>query len=810
MTATYVHTPTASGPDSGVVRRRRPVVLSAIALTAVSLGLVPLLDAVGVDVPDAVITVVRILADVAVPAAAAALLATVALRRRGAERWMWGLMAGGCAAWSVGSVLWAIAVWNGGELVSPGPADLLYIAVPLAWSAAAVARPDEDEGGRDGSTSRLLDVVDSATVGLSTLLLLWVAAFHLSGIDTDDTSTMITMLYPVADSVALTLLLRSTTRNRTDRRAVVLLIAGVAACTVGDIAFLLVTKTWGLARAVPTLVDTGWIVGFMLLAGAAWIALPGAERCRPRPRRRRRGLLPVALGALAGVVALLDLTQSDGASWTIITLVLVMVLLLARQSLTLKENRRLSADLVERIKDLEHQASHDALTELANREHLSQRVQALIDTNRPHAPSAVLFLDVDLLKPVNDSLGHAKGDELLRTVASRLHARFGDDVVRFGGDEFVVLLRRRRSLQAITEEAVALTEEMHRSFVTGGVTLQPSTSIGVAVVQPGTTPDELLRRSDTALYHAKAQGRGRAVVFRPSMDDAASERVRFTPQLRRAIDCDEFELHFQPIVELATGRVRKVEALLRWRHPEEGLLLPDRFLAEAEALGLMPEIGRRSLLDATTRFAAVNARQPDHPVQVAFNLSASELDDDIVADVDGALAASGLDPAHLVLEITEDVIIDDSIRRTLRELRSRRVEIAIDDFGTGNSSLRQLGDYPASVLKVDRSFISGIDQPDDRFIVRSVVDLATRLDLETVGEGIETLDQATLLQDLGCTYGQGWLFDKAIPFDLLEQRWLQGPASTARALRVLGRPSDDSVSRPHPRPAEPAGARTGE
>ena len=808
MTATYLPPPAAPlDPGAVGVRRRRPVVLTAIAVAAVSLGLVPLLDLAGVEMSEGLTTALRSGSDIVAAAAAAALLGTVAVRRRGADRWMWGLLAVGCGAWSAGSVLWAVALLNGGELVSPGPADVLYVVVPLAWSAAAIVRPDEDQKGRDGSTTRLLDAVDSATVGLSTLLLLWVAAFHISNIDTGDTSTMITLLYPVADSVALTLLLRSTTRNRTDRRAVVLLIAGVALFTIGDIAFLLVTKTWDLSDAVPTLVDTGWIAAFVLVAGAAWIALPGAEPDRPREARRRRGLLPAALGAIAGVVALLDLTQTDEASWTIVALVLVMVLLLARQSLTLSENRRLSADLVERIKDLEHQASHDTLTELANREHLHQRMQALIDTNRPHAPSAVLFLDVDLLKPVNDSLGHAKGDELLRTVAGRLHSRFGDDVVRFGGDEFVVLLRRRRSLQAITDEAVALTEEMHRSFVTGGVTLQPSTSIGVALVEPGTTPDELLRRSDTALYHAKAGGRGRAVVFRPSMDDAASERVRFTPQLRRAIDCDEFELHYQPIVELATGRVLKVEALLRWRHPEEGLLLPDRFLAEAEALGLMPEIGRRSLVDAATRFARVNARRVGDPVQVAFNLSASELVGDVVADVDDALSASGLDPAHLVLEITEDVIIDDSIRRTLRELRSRGVEIAIDDFGTGNSSLRQLGDYPASVLKVDRSFITGIDQPDDRFIVRSVVDLATRLDLETVGEGVETLDQALLLQDLGCTYGQGWLFDKAIPFDALEERWLQGPASTERALRVLGR-GDAAVSRPGRRETESAGAHT--
>ena len=778
---------TDDGSVAPVVRRRRPLVISAIAIGAVSLLVVPLLDAVGLGLSDDTIEGLRIAADIVASSVAAVLLGITAHRRRGTDRWVWGLFATGAAGWCIGSSIWAIYLANGSELPAPSPADAFYLLLPICWCAAGVVRSDRNDQGRTDRTSRVVDVIDSATVGLSFLLVLWIVVFRVSGIGVDDKSALVTMVYPVAESVALTLLVRTMARNTADRRAFVLLTAGVAVYAVGDVAYLLVTQTFDLTESVPTLVDTAWITGFALLSGAAWIAMAGREPPRPRPQHQRNGVFPGVMGGVAAVVALIDLTQTDGATWTVATLVLIMVLLLARQSLTLAENRRLSTDLVSSVRGLEHQASHDALTGLPNREHLVQRLQGLIDSASRATRSAVMFLDIDLLKPVNDSLGHAKGDQLIRTVADRLRARWGEDVVRFGGDEFVVLVRRAGSLDDIERQAERLVDDMRRPFATGGATLQPSVSVGVALVEDGVTPDELLRRSDIALYHAKSQGRGRWARFAESMDDSSGRRVRIAPELRRALDEDEFELHYQPVVELATGRILTVEALLRWRHPEEGLLTPDRFLVEADALGLLAPLGRRSLVEATTRFAEVNARDIGHPVRVTVNLSASELGSEVLLGVDEALARSGLDPSLLVLEITEDVIIDDSVRRTLGELRARGVGIAIDDFGTGNSSLRQLGDYPASVLKIDRSFVDGIGRADDAFIVRTVVELADKLGLATVGEGVETLEQARLLQALGCVHGQGWLFDRAVPFDVLDRRWLQGPPSTERALRILQR-----------------------
>ena len=784
------------------VRRRHigtaGVVLGGLA--ALALSAAPLVEHLGLSVPGDVAITARMAAATVTALAASVLMAATARRRCGADRLVWALFALGAFTWATGAVLWVANLPLFGGFPTVGPADAMFLLLPISWAAAAIVRSDHVEEAKLHRSTRAVDAIDAAIVGLSMLLLLSIPAFHLSGATLDDTTTLVTMLYPVTDAVVLTLILRSIARNRTDRAPFSLVAAAIATFGLADLAYLCVSQFSIEDRSLSdaSWIGAVWTAAFLLLGVAACRAWPGPTVSELRSRHRSVHSFPVLIGAVAAILALLDLTQDNGATWTTTTLVVIMMLLLTRQSMTLSENRRLSSDLVARVRDLEHQASHDALTDLANREHLTERLRSLVDTTEPQRFSAVLFLDIDLLKSVNDSLGHAIGDELIRAVAGRLHDRFGADAVRFGGDEFVVLMRRLPSLDAVAEAADALALDMHRPFCSGGVTLQPSVSIGVAVLRNEASPEELLRQADTALYHAKAQGRGRAAVFDPSMDVNNSRRVRLAAELRRAIDEDEFELHYQPVVELETGRIVTVEALIRWRHPEEGLLTPDRFLAEADAMGLLPELGRRSLIEATQRFAEVNARGIPHPVRVTVNLSASELGASAVSNVTVALARSGLEPRLLVLEITEDVIIDDSVRRTLGELTTLGVGIAIDDFGTGNSSLRQLGDYPASVLKIDRSFVDGITHADDRFIVASVVELARQLELSTVGEGVETLEQASRLNELGCVHGQGWLFERAVPFDVLDERWLQGPASTARALRALGRSADatpDSTGR---------------
>lgn len=773
------------------------VVCAVIAAVLIVAG--PLLRLMGLRVADDVEFTTMMVAAAGVASVASILMTMNASRRRGPDRRVWALFAAGGLAWATGAVLWIANTPLFGAFPTIGPADALFLVLPTAWAAAAIVRSDHKSevlDQRNHRSTREVDALDAAIVGLSVLLIMSIPAYHLGGVTLDDTTTLVTMLYPATDAVVLMLIVRSISRNPLDRRAFSLIACGVAAFGVADVAYL-----WASQFAIQdrSLSDASWvclvwIAAFILLGAGAWTALSGPRHGELRARRRITSSIPVGIGTIAAILALLDLTQDNSATWTTTTLVVIMTLLLARQSMTLSENRRLSENLVVRVRDLEHQAGHDALTELANRERLSERLQSLIDTADPNRCSAVLFLDIDLLKSVNDSLGHAVGDELIRAVATRVGERFGGEVVRFGGDEFVVLMRRRPSLDAVTAESRALAEAMHEPFSSRGLTLTPSVSVGVSVVSTDATPEELLRQADTALYHAKAQGRGCAAVFDRSMDVSNTRRVRLASQLRRGLDAHEFELHYQPVVELDTGQIVTAEALLRWRHPEHGLLTPDRFLDEADAIGLLPELGRQSLIEATRRFAEVNARDLGHPVRVTVNLSASELGPTAITNVTDALAASGLDPQLLVLEITEDVIIDESVSRTLQELCAIGVRIAIDDFGTGNSSLRQLGDYPASVLKIDRSFIDGIAQSEDRFIVASLVELARRLELSTVGEGVETIEQASLLHELGCVHGQGWLFDRAVPFDELDQRWLRGPESTARALRALGRSAEEPTA----------------
>lgn len=730
-----------------------------------------------------------------VAATASIVLARVAQRRRGPERAAWILMSLGTGSWAVGGLIWIGYLVAGQPLPSPGIADLLFLAMPLAWCRAIPLIDGFEDAPTGGSTHhvRMLDLIDSALVGLAMLLVVWVLAFHTSGSGAQERGALMAMVYPVVDAVLLTLLVRAVRRSTVDRRALTLITVGAALYATGDVGYLFVSSLLSLPEPLPGLVDVAWVAGLGIVAGGAWIALAGRESSPVAVRRDTRGTFALAVAGLAAAVGLADMTRTDGAPWTVATLVAVMVLLLLRQSMTLRENRRLSAELVRRVRDLERQASHDALTALPNRQHLSARLCSLDTHDGTHdgtGSAAVLFVDIDLLKPVNDSLGHDHGDRLIRAVADRLRSRWGDDVVRFGGDEFVAIVRGAGSVDAVTTRVEELIEDVHRPVVAGEVTMHPSISVGVAFVEAGVGPEELLRRADAALYHAKAHGRRRFAVFQPSMDDAGRRQVDIAAQIRGAVEDGRFELHYQPVIELRTGRLKGAEALLRWNHPDLGLLTPDRFLEEVDALGLLGELGRRSLREATARFAELNAARTGAPVQVTVNLSAGELDERTVTTVEEALRTSGLHPSLLVVEITEDVIVDRSVRRTLRHLRRLGVGIAIDDFGTGNSSLRQLGDYPASVLKIDRSFVQGIAGRRDRVIVGSIVELAARLGLSTVAEGVETVDQADLLTRLGCEYAQGWLFERAVPFDVLLERWLDEDAAVERVKSLLGSDQD--------------------
>ncbi|MGH9102659.1 MAG: putative bifunctional diguanylate cyclase/phosphodiesterase [Acidimicrobiales bacterium] len=437
--------------------------------------------------------------------------------------------------------------------------------------------------------------------------------------------------------------------------------------------------------------------------------------------------------------------------------------------------------------ELMHQAFHDSLTGLANRALLRDRLTRALERGaRRGEQVGLLFFDLDGFKTVNDSLGHDAGDELLQVVAERLVAacRKGDAVARLGGDEFAVLLDEDVS----EAQAVAISRRILASFrepcLLRSQEVLLSGSIGIAL-SPGGAGDAgaLLRDADTAMYVAKANGRGRFELFSPEMQDRAVEHLEMQGALQRGLVQHEFVLHYQPIFDLATGRLEGAEALLRWRSPERGMVPPAAFLPAAEQGGLMVSLGRWVLREACARAGEWRRRVPG--LSVSVNVSPRQLvEADLADQVAEALAWAGLEPSNLVLEITEGSLLRDveETRRVLGELKGLGVRLAIDDFGTGASSLSHLRAFPVDILKIDKSFVDGLSSSsaDGAAFIRTIVSLAETLQLRTVAEGIEDEGQAAALVSLGCGSGQGFLL--ARPLDAQRMRRLVHAAAGGELL----------------------------
>ncbi len=416
---------------------------------------------------------------------------------------------------------------------------------------------------------------------------------------------------------------------------------------------------------------------------------------------------------------------------------------------------------------LSHQALHDALTGLANRALFQDRLEhALARQARDGTLSAVLFIDLDDFKTVNDGLGHAEGDQLLVAVGERLAAglRADDTAARLGGDEFAVLLEGLD--QAVYAEFVAarIMESLREPFTIEGSPLAVSGSIGIAVAAPGSDSRQLLRQADVAMYRAKGEGKNRACVFEAGMHTEVMQRLELKAELGQAVDNGEFVNHYQPLVDLESGGIVGVEALVRWCHPERGLLSPAVFMAMAEETGLIVPIGRRVLREACRQTREWQALRPGLAVNV--NLSARQLQDaGLVDEVAGCLESTGLDPACLTLEITESVLLADdaAVARTLAGLKALGVGIALDDFGTGYSSLSHLERFPVDVLKIDKRFVDGLGNGQAPALTRAILGLGDMLGLKVVAEGVERPEQLRALRDLGCRWGQGYLFARPLP-----------------------------------------------
>jgi diguanylate cyclase (GGDEF)-like protein/PAS domain S-box-containing protein len=446
---------------------------------------------------------------------------------------------------------------------------------------------------------------------------------------------------------------------------------------------------------------------------------------------------------------------------------------------------------------LEHQAFHDPVTGLANRALFNERVRhALARSRREQAGVGVIFLDLDDFKTINDSLGHVAGDQVLLEVAKRLATsiRVTDTAARFGGDEFAILLEHNTGAQEAVEIAERIVELLTRPLHLESKEIVVRASLGISLVDSESSldADALIRNADAAMYIAKRDGKGSYRLFEPGMHADVLARLELRADLQRALLNDEFELYYQPVIRLSDATISGVEALIRWQHPERGLVGPDDFIPFAEETGLIIPIGRWVLREGCRQAKLMQQQVPQAPpLTMAINISVNQLHhSDIVADVRDALAESGLDAERLTLEITETVMMTnaDLAEQRLNELKALGLRIALDDFGTGYSSLGNLARFPVDVVKMDRSFLAAGSVPVSSGLATAVVALGETFELSVVAEGIELPDQLATMRNLGCELGQGFFFARPMDSNATIEYLRSSPSGSIAPL--AGEPDD--------------------
>ena len=653
----------------------------------------------------------------------------------------------------------------------PSAADAIYLTTyPLAAGGVLIMvrrrSPHRDRAA----------LIDAVILTTAAALLLWVYIITPTVSDRNNTwfASAVSIAYPLGDVLLLAVTARLATAGGLRGPAVRLLLLGVLGLAGSDVAYALVRLygTWHVGSAA----DLGWVL-FYVSWGAAGLSPSMTALTEPVARTRRGGtswrVLPLAVAALvAPTVLMIDSLEVDLRDGPVIavTSALMFLLVLWRLFLASRETRELDSRAHTRamVRELKHRAYRDPLTGLGNRLRFQDRAErALSRAGKCGGVAAMLLIDLDNFKEVNDTQGHRAGDELLKAAAQRIAGtvRPGDLPVRLGGDEFAVLLSDGATERAATALAERLVRVLAEPFLLSGGPVPLRASIGVATSPGGFggTEETLFRNADLALYAAKADGKGTWRLYAPELYEAALQRLALRTGLDRALADGEFELHYQPIVELqGPPRVAGYEALVRWRHPKLGLLSPATFVPLAEETGQIVPIGAWIL-----RTAVADAEAGGFGY-VAVNVSANQFTGGGFVDtVRAALRESGLAPERLTLEITETVFLHEATADALADIQTLSrlgVRIAIDDFGTGYSSIGYLRDVKFDLIKADKTFVDRIaDLPDHERLLRGIVHVARTLGIAVVAEGVETAAQRDLLRDMGCAYAQGFLYSPAVP-----------------------------------------------